>query len=77
MKKVEIKINMKRKSLTDLEIKEQYNNGYIQLAPMMENLIDKFKNDKNSLDIQQLQLVTAYLIADRDFDENYIELLGE
>lgn len=66
---------MERKSLNDLEIKEQYNDGFVQLAPMIENLIVKFENDKNSLDIQQLQLVTAYLIAERNFDENYIELL--
>lgn len=65
----------KVKPLTDAEIKAEFENGFIRLSPMIENLIVKFENDKGSLDIQQLQLVTAYLIAERDFDENYIELL--
>ena len=43
--------------------------------PMIENLIYKFEEDKTSLDIQQLQLVTEYLIIERHFNEGYIEEL--
>ena len=57
------------------DIKRQYQEGRVNITPMLENLVDKFKNDKSSLDVQQLQLVTEYLITDREIDENYIEEL--
>lgn len=68
---------MLKKSLTDIEIKEQYNNGFVELSPMIESLIVKFQNDKTSINMQQLQLVTTYLIAEREFDEDYIDELEQ
>lgn len=57
------------------EISKQYEKGLVDLMSIVEPLIDKFKADKNSIDIQQLQLVTEYLITDRELDENYIDEL--
>lgn len=57
------------------EISKQYEKGFVDLISIVEPLIDKFKVDKNSIDIQQLQLVTEYLITDRELDENHIDEL--
>jgi hypothetical protein len=57
------------------EISKQYEKGFVDLISIVEPLIDKFKADKNSIDIQQLQLVTEYLITDRELDENHIDEL--
>lgn len=63
------------KKLSNEEIAKQYQYGIVPIMPMIENLIYKFEEDKTSLDIQQLQLVTEYLIIERHFNEGYIEEL--
>lgn len=57
------------------EIEKQYKENKVQVLPILEGLVKQFKQDKTSLDIQQLQLVTEYLIWDREDDENYIDEL--
>lgn len=57
------------------EISKQYEKGLVDLMSIVEPLIDKFKADKNSIDIQQLQLVAEYLLTERKIDENYIDEL--
>lgn len=61
--------------MNEKEIAKQYQKGFVQIMPMLESLVDKFKADKTSLDFQQMQLVLEYLITDRECDENYIEEL--
>lgn len=48
------------------EIQEQYKKGTVDVAFLMNELIKQFKKDKNSLDIKQLQLLTEYLIMERE-----------
>lgn len=57
------------------EIAKQYEENRLKVLPLLEELVEQFKKDKSSLDIQQLQLTTEYLIWDREFDENYIDEL--
>lgn len=57
------------------EIAKQYEENRLKVLPLLEELLEQFKKDKSSLDIQQLQLITEYLIWDREFDENYIDEL--
>ena len=54
-------------------IAEQYKNGIVYVSSIIEPLIEQFKVDKGSIDIQQLQLVCDYLIKDRDYLETYID----
>ena len=44
------------------EIEKQYKEGHIDMTFILEGLLDQFKRDKTSLDVQQLQLLTEYLI---------------
>lgn len=57
------------------EIAKQYEENRVKVLPLLEELVEQFKKDKSSLDIQQLQLITEYLIWDREFDEDYIDEL--
>lgn len=57
------------------EIAKQYEENRLKVLPLLEELAEQFKKDKSSLDIQQLQLITEYLIWDREFDEDYIDEL--
>lgn len=56
-------------------IEKQYEKGIVELSSIIEPLIESFKNDKTLLDFQQLQLITHYLILEREFNENYIDEL--
>lgn len=57
------------------KIEEMYEKGLVEISSIIEPLIENFKIDRCSIDIQQCQLVIDYLIRDRDFDENYIQQL--
>lgn len=57
------------------EIAKQYKKNRLKVLPLLEELVEQFKKDKSSLDIQQLRLITKYLIWDREFDEDYIDEL--
>lgn len=57
------------------EIAKQYEENRVKALPLLEELVEQFKKDKSSLDIQQLRLITEYLIWDREFDEDYIDEL--
>lgn len=57
------------------EIAKQYKENKVQVLSILEGLVKQFKQEKTSLDIQQLQLVTEYLIWDRENDEDYIDEL--
>ena len=57
------------------EIAKQYKENKVQVLPILEGFVEQFKQDKTSLDVQQLRLVTEYLIWDREDDENYIDEL--
>lgn len=59
------------------KIEEMYEKGLVEISSIIEPLIENFKIDRCSIDIQQCQLVIDYLIRDRDFDENYIQQLEE
>lgn len=59
------------------KIEEMYKKGLVEISSIIEPLIENFKIDRCSIDIQQCQLVIDYLIRDRDFDENYIQQLEE
>jgi len=59
------------------KIEEMYEKGLVEISSIIEPLIENFKIDRCSIDIQQSQLVIDYLIRDRDFDENYIQQLEE
>ena len=59
------------------KIEEMYGKGLVEISSIIEPLIENFKIDRCSIDIQQCQLVIDYLIRDRDFDENYIQQLEE
>lgn len=48
--------------MSEEEIKKQYANGIVNADEVIKSLIDKFKTDKTSVDIQQLQLIAEYLI---------------
>lgn len=45
------------------EISKQFEKGNVDITFILEGLIDQFKKDKTSLDVQQLQLLVEYLIA--------------
>ena len=55
------------------EIKKQYANGFVNADEIIKSLIDKFKIDKTSVDIQQLQLIAEYLLykVDKLQKDNY------
>lgn len=55
------------------EIKKQYANGSVNADEVIKHLIEKFKIDKTSVDIQQLQLMAEYLIykVDKLQKDNY------
>lgn len=55
------------------EIAKQYKIKMVSVEPMLEDMVRQFRNDKHSLDIQQLRLITEYLIEDREFDADYID----
>ena len=57
------------------EIEKMYEKGIVSLSKILEPLIEKFIQDKNSVDIQQCQLIIHYLIEERKFDENYVDEL--
>ena len=40
------------------EIAKQYEENRVKVLPLLEELVEQFKKDKSSLDIQQLQLIT-------------------
>lgn len=61
--------------MNEKEIAKQYEENRVKVLPLLEELVEQFKKDKSSLDIQQLQLITEYLICDRGFDEIYIDVL--
>lgn len=61
--------------MNEKEIAKQYEENRVKVLPLLEELVEQFKKDKSSLDIQQLQLITEYLICDREFDEIYIDVL--
>lgn len=61
--------------MNEKEIAKQYEENRVKVLPLLEELVEQFKKDKSSLDIQQLQLITGYLIWDREFDEDYIDEL--
>lgn len=63
--------------MSEEEIIEMYNKSYIEIAPIIENLIDKFKQDRNIIDIQQCQLIIHYLLNEREFNQNYIDELEQ
>ena len=48
--------------MSEEEIKKQYANGSVNADEVIKSLIDKFKTDKTSIDMQQLQLIVEYLI---------------
>ena len=52
--------------MSEEEIIKQYANGIVDIDKLVGSLIDKFKTDKTSVDIQQLQLVAEYLIYKAD-----------
>ena len=41
------------------EIAKQYEENRVKVLPLLEELVEQFKKDKSSLDIQQLQLITG------------------
>lgn len=55
------------------EIKKQYANEIVNADEVIKSLIDKFKTDKTSVDIQQLQLIAEYLLyrVDKLQKDNY------
>ena len=55
------------------EIIKQYADGIVNVDEVIEYLIDKFKIDKFSVDIQQARLIIDYLLANRESDEDYID----
>lgn len=57
-------------------IVDQYKKGLVNLENIIEPLIRQFKNDY-SLDIQQLRLVTNYLLLEREFNEEYYSELDK
>lgn len=59
--------------MSEEEIKKQYANGIVNADEVIKSLIDKFKTDKTSVDIQQLQLIAEYLLykVDKLQKENY------
>lgn len=59
--------------MNEKEIAKQYEENRVKVLPLLEELVEQFKKDKSSLDIQQLRLITEYLIWDREFDEDYID----
>lgn len=61
--------------MNEEEIADMYNKGIVHISTLVEALIDNFKKDKTSVDIQQCQLIIDYLLTEREFDENYIEEL--
>ena len=61
--------------MNEKEIAKQYEENRVKVLPLLEELVEQFKKDKSSLDIQQLRLITEYLIWDREFDEDYIDEL--
>ena len=61
--------------MNEKEIAKQYKKNRLKVLPLLEELVEQFKKDKSSLDIQQLRLITEYLIRDREFDEDYIDEL--
>ena len=61
--------------MNEKEIAKQHEENRVKVLPLLEELVEQFKKDKFSLDIQQLQLITEYLIWDREFDEDYIDEL--
>ena len=61
--------------MNEKEIAKQYEENRVKVLPLLEELVEQFKKDKFSLNIQQLQLITEYLIWDREFDEDYIDEL--
>ena len=48
--------------MSEEEIIKQYTNGIVNADKVIKSLIDKFKTDKTSVDIQQLQLIAEYLL---------------
>lgn len=48
------------------EIKKQFEKGNVDLTIIFNGLIEEFKKDKTSLDIQQLQLLCEFLIEERN-----------
>lgn len=48
--------------MNEEELRKQYADGTVNVYEVIKILIDRFKIDKTSVDIQQLQLVTEYLI---------------
>lgn len=61
--------------MNEKEIAKQYEENRVKVLPLLEELVEQFKKDKSLLDIQQLRLITEYLIWDREFDEDYIDEL--
>ena len=59
--------------MSEEEIKKQYANGIVDIDKLVGSLIDKFKIDKTSVDIQQLQLIAEYLLykVDKLQKDNY------
>ena len=59
--------------MSEEEIKKQYANGIVNADEVIKSLIDKFKIDKTSVDIQQLQLIAEYLLykVDKLQKDNY------
>lgn len=66
--------------MSEEEIKKQYANGIVNADEVIKSLIDKFKTDKTSVDIQQLQLIAEYLLykVDKLQKENkkYIDIFN-
>ena len=61
--------------MSEEEITKMYDKGIAEIAPIMEKLIENFKQDRNIIDIQQCQLIIHYLLVEREFDEKYIDEL--
>lgn len=61
--------------MNEKEIAKQYEKNRLKALPLLEELVEQFNKDKSLLDIQQLRLITEYLIWDREFDEDYIDEL--
>ena len=52
-------------------IEKMYEEGLVNVSKIAEPLINKYKE----LDYQQCQFVIEYLLADRQFDEEYVDKL--
>ena len=56
-------------------MEKESNNGISKITLIAENLINQFKENKFSINIEQCRLIIDYLLIDRELDEDYVELL--